>query len=156
MGVDVKTVKEAIHTELTQYEFAEALSIRSDSLFIEQMFKLVDKDNNGYISFREFLDMMIIFAKGSAEQKAKLMFDMYDVDRSGYLSTSEFKMMLKSLLELANQSISTKEMNLVVDSMFQHAGLRGKHELTLSDFQKLLSDYKEELGYAELNFDGKI
>ena len=29
-----------------------------------QMFLLVDKDKNGFISFREFVDMLIIFAKG--------------------------------------------------------------------------------------------
>jgi hypothetical protein len=29
-----------------------------------QMFILVDKDKNGFISFREFVDMLIIFAKG--------------------------------------------------------------------------------------------
>jgi len=28
------------------------------------MFSLVDKDKNGFISFREFVDMLIIFAKG--------------------------------------------------------------------------------------------
>jgi len=28
------------------------------------MFSLTDKDANGFISFREFVDMLIIFAKG--------------------------------------------------------------------------------------------
>jgi len=31
-----------------------------------QMFSLVDKDKNGFISFREFVDMLIIFAKGKS------------------------------------------------------------------------------------------
>jgi hypothetical protein len=30
------------------------------------MFPLVDKDRNGFISFREFVDMLIIFAKGKS------------------------------------------------------------------------------------------
>lgn len=77
----MKTAKEVLTTELTQIEFAEALSMRPESTFVQQMFSLIDKDNNGYISFREFLDIMVIFAKGSAEQKIKLMFDMYDVNQ---------------------------------------------------------------------------
>ncbi len=140
---------------MTQFEFADALSLRPDSTFIQQMFALVDKDNNGYISFREFLDMIIIFAKGSADQKAKLMFDMYDVDRTGKLTVNEFKTMIKSMLELANQSISPHEMDEVIGSMFRTAGLKSRQESTFEDFQKLLGDYKEELGYAELNFDGE-
>jgi dual oxidase len=151
----VKTAKEVIQTELTQFEFADALSLRPDSTFIQQMFALVDKDNNGYISFREFLDMIIIFAKGTADQKVKLMFDMYDVDRTGKLTVDEFKIMIKSMLELANQSISPHEMDEVIGSMFRTAGLKSRQELTFDDFQKLLGDYKEELGYAELNFDGE-
>ncbi len=151
----MKTAKEVIQTELTQFEFADALSLRPDSTFIQQMFALVDKDNNGYISFREFLDMIIIFAKGTADQKAKLMFDMYDVDRTGKLTVDEFKIMIKSMLELANQSISPHEMDEVIGSMFRTAGLKSRQELTFDDFQKLLGDYKEELGYAELNFDGE-
>lgn len=143
-----------INTELTPYEFADALSMRLDSTFVQSMFALVDKDKNGYISFREFLDMIVIFAKGSADEKAKLMFDMYDVTRSGKLTVDEFKTMIKSMLELANQSISGQQMDEVIASMFMSAGLRSRQELTFSDFQKLLGEYKEELGYAELNFDG--
>jgi hypothetical protein len=33
-------------------------------MFKFQMFSLVDKNKNGFISFREFVDMLIIFAKG--------------------------------------------------------------------------------------------
>ncbi|CAG2111400.1 unnamed protein product, partial [Medioppia subpectinata] len=133
--------------------FADALSMRPDSTFIQQMFALVDKDNNGYISFREFLDMIVIFAKGTADQKAKLMFDMYDMNSTGKLTVDEFKTMIRSMLELANQSISAQQMDEVIGSMFRSAGLRSRQELTFNDFQKLLGDYKEELGYAELNFD---
>ena len=42
------------------------LSMAPDSLFVEQMFELVDKDHSGSLSFREFLDVIVIFAKGEA------------------------------------------------------------------------------------------
>ena len=57
-------IKEILGCELSQTEFAEALGMQVTSPFVEQMFKLADKDCNGYISFREFLDIMFIFAKG--------------------------------------------------------------------------------------------
>ncbi len=53
------------------------------------MFDLIDRDHNGFISFREFLDMLIIFSKGSPDDKMKLMFDMYDISRSGTLTAEE-------------------------------------------------------------------
>ena len=56
--------KEILRCELTKVEFAESLRLTPDSLFVENMFNLIDKDGNGYISFREFLDVMVIFSKG--------------------------------------------------------------------------------------------
>lgn len=115
-SLDAKIIKEVTQTELTKAEFADALGMQSTSSFVErvsfkisrrwqvdfflckipslcidfvQMFDLVDRDHNGFISFREFLDMLIIFAKGSAEDKMKLMFDMYDITRRGALTTDE-------------------------------------------------------------------
>lgn len=60
-----------------------------------QIFNLVDKDKNGFISFREFVDMLVIFLKGSAEEKIKLMFDMYDINGTGSLKREEFSNMLR-------------------------------------------------------------
>lgn len=64
LQLNMDQAKQMISTELTKHEFAEALSMKPNSTFIDQMFALVDKDENGYISFREFLDMITIFAKG--------------------------------------------------------------------------------------------
>ena len=151
--LDMKTAKEIIETELTEFEFAEVLSMRPDATFVRQMFRLIDSDNNGYISFREFLDVIIIFAKGSAEQKIRIMFDMYDVNQTGRLSMDDFSSMIKSLLEIANQSVSPKEMQQTIQSMLIENGFNSKKELTFDDFSRLFHNYKDELGYTELNFD---
>ena len=155
-AIDARAAKEIINTELTQVEFAEALSMTPTSTFVEQMFRLIDKDNNGYISFREFMDVMIIFAKGSPEQKIRIMFDMYDCDQNGRLSINDFRSMIKSLLEIANQSISTIEMDQTIHSMLNEVGLASKRDLSFDDFNKLFNNYKEELGYTELGFNGKF
>ncbi|KAH7962522.1 hypothetical protein HPB52_016681 [Rhipicephalus sanguineus] len=154
LQLDAAQARDIVNLELTQAEFAAALSMHPDSTFVQQMFALVDFDNNGYISFREFLDMIVIFAKGTAEDKTKLMFDMYDIDHSGKLSRDEFANMIKSLLELGNQSLSSEKLNELISSMFREAGLEKKQTITLEDFQKLLSSHKDQLGYTQLNFDG--
>ncbi|KAK8769919.1 hypothetical protein V5799_013614 [Amblyomma americanum] len=153
LQLDAAQARDIVNLELTQAEFAAALSMHPDSTFVQQMFALVDFDNNGYISFREFLDMIVIFAKGTAEDKTKLMFDMYDIDHSGKLSRDEFANMIKSLLELANQSLSPEKLNELISSMFREAGLEKKQTITLEDFQMLLSSHKDQLGYTQLNFD---
>ncbi|CAH1797386.1 unnamed protein product [Owenia fusiformis] len=153
-SLDAKAAKDVIDCELTKSEFAEALSMKASSTFIEQMFSLVDKDNNGYISFREFLDMIVIFAKGDPEAKAKLLFDMYDIDQTGKLDREEFKRMLRSLMELANEKVTEDQMDTLLNSMYTSAGLANKESITLKEFNTILGDYKEELGHAQLKWDG--
>ena len=149
-----ETRKDILECELTKEEFADAMSLKKDSLFVEQMFQLIDQDGNGFISFREFLNMIVIFAKGSPEDKIKLMFDMYDVDKSGQLSREEFKKMLRGMMELVNASVSAEQMDGLIESMFTSAGFQNKQELTLEDFNVLLRDHKEQLSSAHLNISG--
>lgn len=63
-GISRKKAKEVLQCELTAAEFADALGLKADSLFVDSMFTLADKDGNGYLSFQEFLDVIVIFMKG--------------------------------------------------------------------------------------------
>lgn len=63
-GASCRKTREALETELTGTEFADALGLKPDSLFVDSMFTLADKDGNGYLSFQEFLDVIVIFMKG--------------------------------------------------------------------------------------------
>lgn len=87
--------KEVIYTELTLSEFADALNMRPQAEFVVRMFHLIDKDKNGFVSFREFVDLLIIFAEGDETKKAKLLFDMYDINATGVLTLVDFTDMIK-------------------------------------------------------------
>ncbi|XP_025152426.1 dual oxidase 2 [Harpegnathos saltator] len=145
--------KEVIYTELTIIEFAEALSMRPDSEFVKKIFNLVDKDKSGFISFREFVDMLVIFLKGSAEEKIKLMFDMYDINGKGRLKREEFSNMLRSFMETVNADVTDDELESLVQSMMYHANLANKETINLQDFQQILSDFNDQFNYAELEFN---
>ena len=149
-----ETRKDILECELSRAEFADAMSLKKDSLFVEQMFQLIDQDGNGFVSFREFLNMIVIFAKGSPEDKIKLMFEMYDVDKSGELSRDEFRKMLKAMMEMVSATVSPDQMDGLIDSMFTSAGFQNKQELTLDDFNVLLRDHKDQLSNAHLKISG--
>ena len=55
---------EYLKCELTKSEFADALGLQPDNTFVTNMFKMVDTNDSGYISFREFLDFFVIFRNG--------------------------------------------------------------------------------------------
>ena len=56
---------------------------RNAQMFVNQMFRLFDRDGDGTISFREFVVATNITTCGSAEDKLKWAFKLYDKDESG-------------------------------------------------------------------------
>ncbi|XP_021117341.1 dual oxidase 2 isoform X2 [Heterocephalus glaber] len=147
-------VREALTCELSRAEFAESLGLKPQDMFVESMFSLADKDGNGYLSFREFLDILVVFMKGSAEDKSRLMFTMYDLDGNGFLSKDEFFTMMRSFIEISNNCLSKTQLAEVVESMFREAGFRDKGELTWEDFHFMLRDHNSELRFTQLCVKG--
>uniref|UniRef100_A0A8B9LQ21 NAD(P)H oxidase (H2O2-forming) n=1 Tax=Astyanax mexicanus TaxID=7994 RepID=A0A8B9LQ21_ASTMX len=155
-GVSSKKTKEALQCELTADEFANALGLRPDSLFVESMFSLADKDGNGYLSFQEFLDVIVIFMKGTPEEKSKLMFSMHDIRGEGYLSKEEFCSLLRSFLEISSSVLSKNQADDAIAAMLQAAGFDNRDRITWEDFHLLLRDHENVLQFAQLNIKGDV
>ncbi|XP_078488222.1 dual oxidase 2 isoform X1 [Ciona intestinalis] len=147
---------EVADCELTQMELAETMGMKPDSLFVTQMFQLADTDHSGYLSFREFADLIILLMNGSPEQKAKMLFDMYDVDHSGEINREEGRNMIKSFLEMAGANLGPDEVSAAVSTIFKEAGIgENKDSLTLEDFTYvLLKDHREAFESSELSMPG--
>ncbi|XP_047718562.1 dual oxidase 2 [Prionailurus viverrinus] len=143
-------VREALTCELSRAEFAESLGLKPQDMFVESMFSLADKDGNGYLSFREFLDILVVFMKGSPEDKSHLMFTMYDLDANGFLSKDEFFTMMRSFIEISNNCLSKAQLTEVVESMYRESGFQDKEELTWEDFHFMLRDHDRELQRTQL------
>ncbi|EPY88513.1 dual oxidase 1 [Camelus ferus] len=166
-------VREALTCELSRAEFAESLGLKPQDMFVESMFSLADKDGNGYLSFLEFLDILVVFMKGSPEEKSRLMFRMYDFDGNGLISKDEFIRMLRlvvwdsqeSGLEqgLLGREVLHRDLQQLpvqgpagrgVEAMFGASGFRDKQELTWEDFHFMLRDHDSELRFTQLCVKG--
>ena len=63
--MDAETANQVSQIQLTRTEFADALGLKPTSLFVRNMFLMVDKDRNGFVGFQEFMDMFLILARGT-------------------------------------------------------------------------------------------
>ncbi|XP_059487238.1 dual oxidase 2-like [Neocloeon triangulifer] len=151
------SVTDAINMELTQSEFADYFNMRPNSEFITQMFGLIDKDNNGFISFREFFDLFVIFKKGTAEEKSELLFDMYDIDGNGLLTKAEFLNMIRSLLEIAQADVE-ENLETAVETLMKASGLEHKENYDKKDFQQFMSNQTQTMNSlsVDINTGGEM
>ena len=57
-----------------------------NGLWGDEMFKTFDKNNEGYITYEQFLMSIDVMVKGTFEEKAKVLFNFYDSDKSNGIS----------------------------------------------------------------------
>ncbi|XP_077966931.1 dual oxidase 2-like [Styela clava] len=127
--------------KLSKKEFADYMKLKQDSLFIDQIFEVTDSDKDGFISFREFFQIMVLFYKGSVEDRWRLMFEMYDLNKSGYLSKEDFTRMLRSM----NADVEAADIDELVKNMMEECGFGNQSALTLQDFQTIMGQYSNEM-----------
>ncbi|KAG8223936.1 hypothetical protein J437_LFUL003744, partial [Ladona fulva] len=151
-GGDVVAV---MRTSLSKVEFASALGMRPDAVFVKKMFNIVDKDGDGRISFQEFLDTVVLFSRGRTEDKLRIVFDMCDNDRNGVIDKGELSEMLRSLVEIARTtSLSDEHVTELIEGMFRNAGLQEKDSLTYDDFKLMMQEYKGDFVAIGLDCKG--
>ncbi|KAF8765204.1 Dual oxidase like protein [Argiope bruennichi] len=132
-----------MRTSLSKQEFAEALGMRPESLFVKNMFNCVDKDKDGRISFQEFLDTVVLFSRGKTEDKLRIVFDMCDDDGNGVIDKHELTQMLRSLVDIAKtDSMDEVQVMDLIQGMFEASGLQNKEELGYEDFKLMMREYK--------------
>lgn len=136
-------VRMVMRTSLSKKEFAGALGMKADEIFVKRMFNIVDKDGDGRISFQEFLDTVVLFSKGTTDDKLRIIFDMCDNDRNGVIDKTELSEMMRSLVEIAKtNTVSDEEVEELIDGMFTSSGLTYKDSLTYDDFKQMMREYK--------------
>ncbi|CAH1793522.1 unnamed protein product, partial [Owenia fusiformis] len=64
IGDEQDKLADEVDCELNRVEFAEALALTPGSLFVEQLFSIVDNDDSGYVSFRELSYALVLFSEG--------------------------------------------------------------------------------------------
>ncbi len=64
------------------------------------VFDSFDKDNNGTITFNEFVIAFALTSRGDPAKKLDFAFDVYDSDNNGSLDSNELKTVLYGMLDM--------------------------------------------------------
>jgi len=84
----------------------------NSSTFVDQIFRIFDKDNSGTIDFKEFMLATDMTSAGTAEEKLAWAFKMYDKDDSGTIELSEMTDIIGTLYDMEGVTSSGGEGNI--------------------------------------------
>ena len=127
-------------------------------VFTNNIFRIFDKDNNGFMDFKEFLMALDVTTCKTKEDKLNWAFQLYDIDGDGTIDLSEMTTIIEILDDLSGMEVG--ELYLVggEPEELPPAGDRAKQLLDLIDINgdggiskdeflavgKKLFDYGEE------------
>lgn len=104
------------------------------NVFVDQIFRIFDKDGNGSIDFKEFMMATDMTASGSPEEKLRWAFKMYDKDGNGSVDLEEMIEIIGTLYDMEGAKKEHAEAR--AKKIFGELDVNGDGDLTADEFVK--------------------
>eukprot|EP00095_Tigriopus_kingsejongensis_P006523 maker-scaffold172_size289735-snap-gene-1.32 protein:Tk06523 transcript:maker-scaffold172_size289735-snap-gene-1.32-mRNA-1 annotation:"nadph oxidase" len=89
--------------------------------FVERVFHIFDKDDNGSISLQEFIDAMHQFAGQSPDDKIKFLFKVYDIDGDGLIQEKELQHVMRACMDENGMNFDEGEVDDLTRALYHDA-----------------------------------
>lgn len=173
--------EDANKTVVDEYDGAEEeeeelMTAAELEAYLTQLFLESDSDNNGYLDYREFKDIMQAAEMGLSDDEIYILMEEADENMDGKIEYKEFIPLavetiqtVKSKAEAEQREaemmadaeaaaemyllrgISREELDLIIQEEFQRADLDGNGVLSRKEFRKALKAEKLGLSRKEIN-----
>ena len=78
--------------------YQKIFPLGDSSKYAGLVFKSIDQNQTGAVTFGDFMDFLSMLTKGSVEEKMLWSFHFYDVNKDGYISREEMIKVIKGRL----------------------------------------------------------
>ncbi|NP_001134443.1 calaxin [Salmo salar] len=113
----------------------------TDDMIMDRVFRAFDKDNDSYVSVKEWIEGLSIFLRGTLDEKIKYCFDVYDLNGDGYISREEmFHMLKNSLIRQPTEEDPDEGIKDLVEITLKKMDHDHDSRLSYADFEKAVRD----------------
>ncbi|GAA6103428.1 EF-hand calcium-binding domain-containing protein 1 [Tachysurus ichikawai] len=113
----------------------------TDDMIMDRVFRAFDKDNDSYITVKEWIEGLAVFLRGTLNEKIKFCFDVYDLNGDGYISREEmFHMLKNSLIRQLTEEDPDEGIKDLVEIILKKMDYDHDSRLSYSDFEKAVRD----------------
>ncbi|RNA31685.1 Neuronal calcium sensor 2 [Brachionus plicatilis] len=106
------------------------------------VFRAFDDDNNGYISFNEFMIAYALTSRGDPKKKLEYAFELYDADNNGTLDMNEVRSVLVGMLDLLGADKRATNVSQLTEECCSQLDKSGDGKISKEEFiEGLLKNY---------------
>ena len=131
--LDAETARKIRDIKLTRSEFAESMGLQPSSMFVRNMFLLVDRTKDGFVSFDEFMNMFLTMANG--EITIVYIIFTYLLVLAKHIGSDLYDFTVIDQICLFFQTGNSKEKAKMLFDMYD---LKRRGQLSRDDFSKMI------------------
>eukprot|EP00013_Stygamoeba_regulata_P029875 CAMPEP_0177658046 /NCGR_PEP_ID=MMETSP0447-20121125/16579_1 /TAXON_ID=0 /ORGANISM="Stygamoeba regulata, Strain BSH-02190019" /LENGTH=767 /DNA_ID=CAMNT_0019162581 /DNA_START=66 /DNA_END=2372 /DNA_ORIENTATION=- len=122
----------------------------SDGEELEHMYRVLDVDGDGQVSFTELMTLFSTLYKGTPAQRLEFLFQAYDMDNSGYLDREELRMLMSKIRKALSGSASDEADFALWDRAFDSLDTNRDNRLSLEEFREIVHFQPDILQYVQV------
>ncbi|KAL4629882.1 peroxisome biogenesis factor 1 isoform X3 [Arapaima gigas] len=113
----------------------------TDDMMMDRVFRVFDKDNDSYVSVKEWIEGLSVFLRGTFDEKIKYCFDIYDLNGNGYISREEmFHMLKNSLIRQPTEEDPEEGVKDLVEIALKKMDHDHDSQLSYADFERAVKE----------------
>ncbi|XP_047461456.1 EF-hand calcium-binding domain-containing protein 1 [Mugil cephalus] len=109
-------------------------------IIMDGVFKTFDKDNDGHVTMREWIEGLSVFLRGNMDEQIKFCFHVFDLNGDGYISREEMLQLMKNSLILATEEESEEGIKDLVEITLNRMDHDHDGKLSFEDFEKAIKE----------------
>ncbi|KAK0134940.1 EF-hand calcium-binding domain-containing protein 1 [Merluccius polli] len=113
----------------------------TDDMLTDGVFRAFDKDNDCFVSVKEWTEGLSVLLRGTLDEKIKYCFDVYDMNGDGYISREEmFHMLKNSLIRQPTEEDPDEGIKDLVEITVKKMDHDHDGKLSFADFEKAVKE----------------
>uniref|UniRef100_A0A3Q0SYQ4 Calaxin n=1 Tax=Amphilophus citrinellus TaxID=61819 RepID=A0A3Q0SYQ4_AMPCI len=113
----------------------------TDDMITGRVFRTFDKDNDGIVSVKEWIEGLSVFLRGTLEEQIKYCFSVYDLNGDNAISREEmFHMLKNSLIRQPSEEDPDEGIKDLVEIVLKKMDYDHDGKASFEDFKKAVKD----------------